>query len=62
MTLDREIWSLVEVDGERRVLFEAYDNQRPSSAQPVTQRLMTIREALREPRSVARKIWLALED
>lgn len=57
-----EIWSLVEVGGERKVLFEAYEPGKAGASQPIEQRLMTLREALRGPRAAARQIWLALED
>lgn len=57
-----EKWSLVEVDGERRVLFEAHSPDKGGVSPPLEQRLMTLQEALRGPRTVARQIWLALED
>lgn len=57
-----ETWSLVELDGERRVLFEAREEGSAEEVEPVDMRLMTIRDALREPRDVARYIWLSLED
>lgn len=57
-----EKWSLVEVDGERRVLFEAHSPENAGASPPLEQRLMTLREALRGPRTVARQIWLALDD
>ncbi|RBI67536.1 hypothetical protein DQW77_17520 [Roseovarius sp. TE539] len=57
-----EKWSLVEVDGERRVLFEAHSPEQGLASPPLEQRLMTLREALRGPRTVSRQIWLALED
>lgn len=57
-----EIWSLVEVSGERKVLFEAHSPENANASQPAEQRLMTIREALRGPRTVARQIWLALQE
>lgn len=57
-----EIWSLVEVDGERRVLFQAREEGSAEESEPVDTRLMTVRDALREPRDVARHIWLLLED
>lgn len=57
-----ESWALVEIDGERRVLFEAHANPRPDDSVPLARRLMTLREALREPPSVARKIWVKLGD
>ena len=57
-----ETWSLVEVDGERRVLFEAHSSEQGGASPPLEQRLMTLREALRGPRAVARQIWLALDD
>lgn len=58
----RESWTLVEADGARKVLYEAHEEGASEDAEPIKQRLMTLREALREPRSVARQIWLALED
>jgi len=61
-TLRHECWSLVEIDGARRVLFQAYNDQRSTNAQNPVTRLMTVQQALREPRPVARNIWLALED
>lgn len=57
-----EKWSLVEVDGERRVLFEAREVGSAEETEPVDMRLMTVRDALREPRDVARHIWLSLKD
>ena len=57
-----EIWSLVEVGGERKVLFEAYSPENATASQLLEQRLMTFREALRGPQTVSRQIWLALED
>ena len=57
-----ETWSLVEVEGERRVLFEVHGPEKGGASPPLEQRLMTLREALRGPRTVARQIWLALED
>lgn len=57
-----EIWSLVEVGGERKVLLEVHSPEKASASQPAEQRLMTLREALRGPRAAARQIWLALED
>lgn len=57
-----EKWSLVEVDGERRVLFEAREEGSAEESEPVDMQLMTVRDALREPRDVARHIWLSLED
>jgi len=60
--LRHERWSLVETDGERRVLFEAYNDFSSTKVHDHECRLMTVQEALREPRPVARKIWLALED
>jgi len=57
-----EIWSLVEVGGERKVLFEAYSPENATTSQLLEQHLMTFREALRGPRAAARQIWLALED
>ena len=58
----RETWSLVEADGRRKVLFEAHEPGKPSASEPIEQRLMTVRDALREPRKIARQIWLSLED
>ncbi|AZQ68689.1 hypothetical protein EF888_17070 [Silicimonas algicola] len=58
----RETWSLVEADGKRKVLFEAHESGKPNASQPIEQRLMTVREALRGPRKIARRIWLSLED
>ena len=60
--LRHEIWSLVEVGGERKVLFEAHGPEEADASQPTEQRLMTLQEALRGPRAVARQIWLSLED
>ena len=57
-----EIWSLVEVSGERKVLFEAHSPEKAGASRPAEQCLMTLREALRGPRTVARQIWLSLED
>lgn len=61
-TRRHESWTLVEADGARFVLYEAREEGAPEHAEPIEQRLMTLREALREPRSVARQIWLGLED
>jgi hypothetical protein len=61
-TSRHECWSLVEIDGARRVLYEAYNDQQATYAHNLSRRLMTVQEALREPRPVARMIWLALED
>lgn len=57
-----EKWSLVEVGGERKILFEAHNPENATASQLLEQRLMTLRDALRGPRTVARQIWLALED
>lgn len=57
-----ERWSLVKIDGETRVLFEAHDGQGPNETDLIARRLMTVREALRLPQSIALRIWLALED
>lgn len=57
-----ETWSLVEVEGERKILFEARNGTRCEVTAPAERRLMTVREALREPREIARHIWLSLED
>lgn len=57
-----ETWSLVEVDGERGVLFEAHSPEHSGVSTPLEQRHMTLREALRGPRTVSRQIWLAPED
>ena len=58
----RETWSLVEVGGERKVLFEAHSSEKAGVSQPTEQRFMTVRDALRGPPPVARQIRLALED
>ena len=57
-----EKWSLVEVGCERRVLFEAREGDSAEESEPLIMRLMTVRDALREPRDIARHIWLSLED
>ena len=51
-----ETWSLVEVDGERRVLFEAHSPEQGRTSLPLEQRLMTLRQALRGPRTVSRQV------
>lgn len=58
----KETWTLVAVDGERKVLFEAHESEAGASGDPVERRLLTVGETLRGPRRIARKIWLALED
>lgn len=61
-TSQHERWSLVKIDGETRVLFEAHDSEGPNTVNLNARRLTTVREALRLPQSIALKIWLALEE
>lgn len=59
----REVWSLVSVDGKRMVLLEVREagNSRYGEVL-IERRVMTLREALRGPNSVAERIWLGLDD
>lgn len=57
-----ESWSLVQINGERLVLFEVHEGELPENELHDESRLMTVREALKEARPIARSIWLALED
>lgn len=57
-----ETWSLVEADGERKILFEAHEVGKAGVSQTVEQRFLALREALRGPQDVTREIWLGLED
>lgn len=61
-TPQHERWSLVKIDGETQVLFEAHDGEGQNTADLIARQLMTVREALRLPQSIALRIWLALED